>query len=222
MHAMATSRPYRGALPDDRRADRRRRLLGAGLELVGTVGWSATTVRGVCEAAAVGPRFFYESFDDLDALGVALIDEAVADALGHVLAGIATVDEPADRFRTGLRIFLGRVTDDPRRARLLFAEAHASEALTRRRFHAIRTVADAVAAQARSALGLKTAEARALPTMALVLTGGIAEAVLAWIDGEVDLTRDELIDVCTELALALGDRVPAASAHVRARRPRRA
>jgi hypothetical protein len=38
-------------------------------------------------------------------------------------------------------VFIGEVTDDPRRARFLFAEAHGSEALMDRRFAAVRAIA---------------------------------------------------------------------------------
>jgi AcrR family transcriptional regulator len=56
--AVAT-RPYRGVPADDRRAGRRARLLSAGLELLGSEGYSGTTVRGVCGRARLTPRYFY-------------------------------------------------------------------------------------------------------------------------------------------------------------------
>ena len=67
---------WAGIPAEDRRAARRDRLLDAAFDLLGTEGWSATTVRGVCQAAQLNPRYFYESFPDLDALFVAVYDRS--------------------------------------------------------------------------------------------------------------------------------------------------
>ena len=58
---------WAGLAPDDRRAERRTLLLDAAFELLGTEGWGGTTVRAVCQEARLNPRYFYESFEDLDA-----------------------------------------------------------------------------------------------------------------------------------------------------------
>lgn len=42
--------------------------------MLGTDGWQATTVRGICERARLNPRYFYESFSGLDELLVAVFD----------------------------------------------------------------------------------------------------------------------------------------------------
>src|SRR6266536_445680 len=52
----AVERRYRGRLPDERRAERRRRLLGAGLELFGTVGYHGTSIERLCAQAGVNPE----------------------------------------------------------------------------------------------------------------------------------------------------------------------
>jgi AcrR family transcriptional regulator len=198
---------YGGVSAEQREADRRRRLLDAALEVIGTVGWSQTTVRGVCEQAQVGPRFFYELFDDLDALAVAALDEIVTDALQKVLAAIvAAPDDLPAKVHAAVEVFIGEVTDDPRRARFLFAEAHGSEALMNRRFEGIRTIAQVMVEQAYALLDLPADSKRFMHATALVLTGGIAEMVLTWLDRGVDLTRTELIELCTQLMLTTGDK----------------
>ena len=62
-----------------RRAERRELLVDAAFELLGTDGWNGTTVRGVCQAAHLNPRYFYESFDGLESLLLAVFD----DLMGH-------------------------------------------------------------------------------------------------------------------------------------------
>jgi hypothetical protein len=48
-----------------------------------------------------------------------------------------------------------------------------------------------------------------------VLVGGFGELLIAWLDGRIDVTREQLIEDATALFLALGD----AAAGIAARRP---
>jgi len=71
-------RPYRGVAADDRIAARRSALMDAALEVFAADGWAALSARRVCEQAGLTRRYFYESFDDIDALIGAVFDR-VAD-----------------------------------------------------------------------------------------------------------------------------------------------
>ena len=51
-----TGRAYGGLAPEDRAAARRARFIEAGIELFGTQGFRAATVRGVCAAAGLTDR----------------------------------------------------------------------------------------------------------------------------------------------------------------------
>lgn len=89
-------RSYAGRTAAERRADRRERLLAAGLELFGTNGYAATSIEKICATAGVSTRNFYEEFDGREALLMALHDrvtkrafDAVAAALGADKAGAA-------------------------------------------------------------------------------------------------------------------------------------
>ena len=57
---------WRGTTADDRAADRRAHLLDVALELVGEKGAGGLTVRELYGRAKLNPRYFYESFTDLD------------------------------------------------------------------------------------------------------------------------------------------------------------
>ena len=59
-------RPYRGVEAAERLAERRRRFLEAGLDLLGGPRPAELTVRGICSQAGLTPRYFYESFTDKD------------------------------------------------------------------------------------------------------------------------------------------------------------
>src|ERR1700760_1177054 len=64
---VAQVRPYGGVEASERLALRRRRLLEAGLELLGgSDNHPELTVRALCAEAGVSARYFYEGFTDKD------------------------------------------------------------------------------------------------------------------------------------------------------------
>lgn len=201
---------YRGTSTDERRAQRRRRLLDAALEIVGTQGISALTVRGVCEQARVGPRFFYESFPDLDKLAGALLHEVQHDALDRAIDTMATTPGAhADKIRAGVATLIITLTDDPRRANIAFAQAYGSEALMRLRFEGMREVAAALMGQARVILDIPEGEDTALTALAQLITGGAAELILVWLDGGLKVERPVLIQIVADYVVTMVDHLPA-------------
>ncbi|MFD0533010.1 TetR/AcrR family transcriptional regulator [Actinomadura luteofluorescens] len=114
------ARPYRGVPADQRRARRRAALLAAGLELLGTQGWAATTVRKVCAEAGLNDRYFYESFPDRDALLLAIVDEQVARGTDVILSAARRAPRhPQARTRAVVTAVFDFLTTDPRRAHIL-------------------------------------------------------------------------------------------------------
>lgn len=204
---------YRGATTDERREQRRRRLLDAALDIMGTQGLSALTVRGVCEQARVGPRFFYESFPDLDALAGDLLDEIQGAALDSATEAIAnTPGSKADQIRAGVAALIIALTDDPRRANIALAQAHGSEALMRRRFAGMRRVAEVIMLEARQLLDIPEGEDAALTALAQLITGGAAELMLVWLDGRLKVERPVLIETIADYVVDMVERLPAMAA----------
>src|SRR5690606_10242976 len=81
---VATSeRPYRGRSAPSRRADRRKKLLEAGLDLLASRGWRGATMTAICANANLTERYFYESFRNRDELLVTVID-GIADEIRTV------------------------------------------------------------------------------------------------------------------------------------------
>lgn len=202
----ASARTYGGLSAGERRARRRAMLLDAGLEVCGTEGWAATTMTAVCSRARLTERYFYESFADRDELLVAVFDRIAEEAAEVVLA--ATERAPHDaraRSRAAIEAFVELMTDDPRKGRVAFVEAMGSEALMRRRFETIRTFAALLAEQARSFYGTGPESERVLEITSFLLVGGLAETLIAWLDGHVERSRDALIEDVTDLFVATGE-----------------
>lgn len=203
----------------DRVAERRSLLLDAALELLGTEGWSGTTVRAVCQAARLNPRYFYESFDDLDALVVALYDRLVGELRDEVReAVLAAGDDPRAMVRATVETTTRYVDEDRRRARVLYVEALGNEALNRRRLETGFAIAGAVQADATARVGAKAPKGEQIGAItAAVLVGGFSELLVAWLDGRIRVSREQLVDDATELFGALGE----AAARIAASRERK-
>ena len=197
---------YRGLSAEDRRARRREQLLDAGLDLLGTEGWSATTMTAVCARAGLTERYFYESFSDREALLVAVFDRVAAEAADAVLAAIeGAPHEARPRSRAAIAAFVELMTEDPRKGRVAFVEALGSEALTRRRYETIRAFAALLAAQAREFYGMPEGDDQLVELTSFMLVGGLAEALMAWLGGELETSREQLIEDSTDLFVATGE-----------------
>jgi AcrR family transcriptional regulator len=197
---------YGGIDASERRSRRRAQLIEAGLDLLGTEGWQSATVRAICARAKLTPRYFYESFHDRDELLLAVFDEIAQEgALVAVKALAEAGDDARANARAAIGAFIELVTDDPRKARVLFVEAMGSEALAKHRFDTLRMFAKIVAEEARSFYGTPDASDPLVETTALMLVGGLAETLLAWIDGTLAITREQLVADCTDLFVATGE-----------------
>src|SRR5689334_4939455 len=120
MADVAQIRPYRGVEASERLDQRRRRLLDAGLDLLGADdAESELTVRAVCGRAGLTARYFYESFSDKDEFVAAVFDAAVADIAASTQAAVAT-SAPAEQNRAGLANLVRTVSADSRIGRVLF------------------------------------------------------------------------------------------------------
>jgi AcrR family transcriptional regulator len=210
---------WAGVPAADRKAARRDLLLDAALELLGTEGWPATTVRGVCQAARLNPRYFYESFADLDALVVALYDRLVDELTTQVLAAVdAAGGDRRAQVRAAVECTVRFVDEDRRRGRVLYVEALGNEALNRRRIETGFALVEAVERDAAERHGRLPPGAPAGRMSAAVLVGGFSEVLVAWLDGRIKVSRARLIDDATELFVALGDATAAIAARRGGRR----
>lgn len=191
----------------DRVTERRALLLDAALELLGTVGWAGTSVRAVCHRARLNPRYFYESFDNLDALVAGLLDRLMDELRVEVAAEIdAAVTRLGDRPQVRMRAMVSAtarfVDEDRRRARVLYVEAPGNEVLNRHRLGAGSLMADEVEAAAR--LGGSSDGEQVGRITAAFLVGGFTELLVRWLDGRIDVSREQLVDDATALFEALG------------------
>jgi AcrR family transcriptional regulator len=202
MSSSASARPYGGVDASQRVAERRERILEAGLDLLaGTEVDTAFTVRGVCRASGLVARYFYESFADGDALAVAVYEKVVQDLVSHALGALSAVDDDErGRVRVGLASIVAHLAEDPRRGRLMFATAATHPALAPKRLEMVGMFAGLLTAQVREFYGVESNGQ--IETIARFLVGGFGETLTAWQNGDLTVGQDELVDLCIDLFVA--------------------
>lgn len=179
--------------------------MAAGLEIIGTQGWSAATIRAVCRQAGLSSRFFYETFSSVEELALALFDDIFDRTTAAVIAAVGSAPrDPHVRNRVAIETFVHALTDDQRIARFAFMEALGSEVLTRRRLDVIRSAVEAVMRQIgpHGPTGVSTTYREVTAT---VLIGGLAELLIGWIHGEIEVELDQLVEHYVQLVTEIGD-----------------
>ena len=207
IRGMATrvpQRTYGGVSADERIAARRARLLDAGLELFGTRGVTTTGIKDVCRAAGLTDRSFYESFNDSGELFLAVFDGLTDELFRGVAEAVAAAgDDPDRQLRTAIGTFIEALAADPRRSRVLFAEAPAAgPAAAAHMRTTLRRFAALVAATARRHLPASTPD-EDVQLLALSLVGLLERVVTEREDGALDIPVDRLVERCVALYAAL-------------------
>jgi len=113
-------------LPEQRRADRRQRLLTAALEVFTTHGYHTARIEQLCSKASVSTRNFYEEFTSKEDVLLTLHEQINAAGLAKVTAAMKTLsaDDPVQtRISRFLDAFWEAVGGDPRLSRLAYLEA---------------------------------------------------------------------------------------------------
>jgi AcrR family transcriptional regulator len=203
----AARRAYGGRSGAARRAERRERLLTAGLELIGTEGYASTSIEKLCSHAGVSTRNFYEEFASREDLLMRLHDRIIEQAVAAVFDAFDdAADAPlAERLRQAIGAFVTTTATDPRWARLSFVEViGVSDAVEAHRIAWRERWAGFIVAEAERAVERGEAAQRDFRLGAVALIGAVNELVHHYsIGGGHDGTLDDVIAEIVRLALGV-------------------
>ena len=194
-----SQRPYRGINGAQRLAARRRRLLEAGLDLLGADQRDASTltVRRICGRAGLAARYFYESFADKDEFVSGIFDWVIAELAATTQAAVAAV--PArEQSRAGMANIVRTIADDARIGRLLFSTQLANAVVVRKRAESSALFAMLSGQYVGAALRVPANDR--IKAGAHFAVGGVGQTISAWLAGDVRLEPDQLV---TQLAMLL-------------------
>jgi AcrR family transcriptional regulator len=190
------ARPYRGIAPDERRAQRRRRLIEAAIAVYGERGYRQSTVKAVCEAAGLTERYFYESFANSEELLIAGFNAVTFSVFEEVTrAAQAAGRSRKARTHAMLSSYFKALQRDPRSARVFLVEIRGVS-------REVDTAFDAALRE----IGRQVARIMAPPgrqddeLLQAGVVGGVIHIALRWIEQGYEPS----LDVVTDTALRLG------------------
>lgn len=176
--------------------------MAAGLELFGTVGYRATTVRMLCRQAGLIDRYFYKTFTDTEDLLKAIYGQSMDDIQAAVMQAIAPELGSGDADRivdAGLDAFY-RAFENSRIARICWLEVlGVSAAVDALYLQRIRLFADLLLMIARSLvpkLDLHPDEAR---YTGVALVGAISQSAMHWLLDDYRAERAHVVAASARL-----------------------
>ncbi|WP_102143969.1 TetR/AcrR family transcriptional regulator [Mycobacterium hubeiense] len=194
-------RDYGGISAADRRAERRRKLLAAGRKIWGESGVADVTVRGVCTAAGLIPRYFYEHFPNRDALLFAVADDVRDELLeALVAAGIGDPGTLRDKLRSALKAFLDLIAADPHVHRIATGDVSSVPGLAKHRAQILDMITDLIIQYAPDVIGDVAGDPTELRRAARFMVGGVNQIIEHWLDDPRE-TTDELATVSADLCV---------------------
>ncbi|MBQ5949195.1 TetR/AcrR family transcriptional regulator [Massilia sp. ST3] len=191
-----STRSYRGQSQEQRRAERRSRLIAAAIDVYGDRGYHNATVKAVCEAAGLTERYFYESFANSEALLIDSFNAVTYAVLGEALrAGEAAGRGRVARSRAMLHAYFSALQGGPKAARVFLVE-----------IRGVSRAVDLAFDEALQAIGREVA--RMVGTASAVddellqagVIGGVISIALRWIGNGYQPP----VDTAVESALRLG------------------
>jgi len=180
---------WSGVPIEDRQALRRDELVAAGVNLLGSEGGPALTVRAVCREAGLTERYFYESFSDRDEFVRAVYDDVCTRAMSTLLSA-TTPREAVERF-------VALMVDDPVRGRVLLLAPEVEPVLVQSGAEWMPSFIDLLQRK------LTAISDPALQNMvATGLIGALTALFTAYLDRRLTATREEFIDYCVTMLLS--------------------
>ena len=197
-------RAYGGISADQRNRMRHERLVEAGLQLFGTLGYSATSIESLCGTAGVSTRNFYDHFRGREDLLIAVYDAITEQAQRSILEAVTKPElSLPEQARAGIEAFATFMLGDERRARVNFIEViGASPTVEARRREVIHSFATIIETIAQELMRRGAIPARPARTGALALIGGVQEVLRDWVTGDERPPLEPIIDDLVRLFLA--------------------
>ncbi|WP_305824176.1 TetR/AcrR family transcriptional regulator [Massilia brevitalea] len=197
------ARAYRGVSPEERRAQRRSKLIAAAIAVYGKRGYRQATVKAVCEEAGLTERYFYESFANSEDLLITSYRTVTYKVFGDIAAaGQSAGRARGERARAMLRAYFGALQRDPQSARVFLVEIRGVSRAVDQAFDAsLQAIGDEIARH--SAPGAADDE-----LLRAGVIGGVMHIALRWIDQGYQPPLDSVVETALRLGMVLAAPAP--------------
>lgn len=203
----SVTRSYEGRSAEDRRAERRTHLLEAGIRLIGRDGYAAASLNAICAEAGLTKRYFYESFDSVEALLTEAYAEISADLQHYLIAQIGGQQTPRGMISTGFHAFFAYLQAQPERSRVFLVEAQGIHTLRRELLASGGDISAFLLATTRRFIDDKPLSE---PVLAVMAQGAVGAAVFTgrnWMASNYQQPIGELVEGVSEICFAIAQRL---------------
>jgi AcrR family transcriptional regulator len=188
---------YLGKTAAERVAERRERLIDAGVELFDERGYAAASIRSVLQQSGLRDRYFGESFADLDSLLAAVYSRLIDEEISGCTAAIDKTSGGSESARAMIDTITRSFEKNPGKARIKSREVLSGGPVAREQRRAgLRRLAQLVADLLPASTALNRSDVLLL---GLSIVAAADELLLTWMDSAEGLTRDRVVDVVTLL-----------------------
>jgi AcrR family transcriptional regulator len=193
---VSAGRVYGGVTGEQRIAERRRKLIEAGMNLFGSPDSGLVRVKDVVTEAGLTERYFYESFSDLDALFDAVLELANETVERAVNAAVVNApDDNISRMSIVMRTTTDTLAEDPRMIRVVFIEALGKGGrVGARRNELLLRAAENFYRWSGTDMGDFDSSPIETRMKTFAVAGAASELLISWAEGLLDTTAGELAD----------------------------
>ena len=200
-------RTYGGESAAERLARQRRTFMDAGLELFGTVGYRATTVRMLCKQAGLIDRYFYKTFTDTEDLLAAVYTESLDQIQTEVVTAIGE-QVAAKQIEVGLEAFFSAF-ENSRVARVCWLEVlGVSPRIDALYTSRIQQFAELLLQLGKSIMPNWSLDDEETRITGIALVGAISQSALQWLLDDYRSPRTTLVSANARLIRGLINTLP--------------
>ncbi|MEM8513591.1 AcrR family transcriptional regulator [Massilia sp. MP_M2] len=196
----SNTRSYRGQTPEQRRAERRSRLIAGAISVYGERGYHSATVKAVCDTAGLTERYFYESFANSEILLIDCYNFVTDSVLKKILlAGETARGGKAARSRAMLYAYFSILQSEPRSARVFLLEIRGVSVAVDRTFD------DSLRQIGKSVARLLAPEALDDELLQAGVIGGVIHIAMRWIACGYEPPIDRAVSTALRLGTVLAN-----------------
>lgn len=199
-----TGRRYSGREHKERAAQRKQLLIDAGIQVIGTDGYHATTVRKLCAEAGLTARYYYESFSSTEELLIACFDQCMGrisqELLNTALSSRAALPELVHIL---LDVFFQQM-EDKRVARLVMLEVlGVSQGVDKYSNKKLENLGGLILKLGERYHPNWKIEERQGALLGVTLLGAMRQAALFWVSTDYEMERNEVVATSAMIVLGL-------------------
>lgn len=193
------TRSYAGSSATERVKSRNAKLLEAGLEVIGTQGFKAATVRAICKESGLTQRYYYEAFTNAEDMLTQVYNAQIDITFEAISAEALKESNVEDIVESAIRTYFVTLKSDPRLARVMMLEVlGVSNQIDKTYNKGTQRFIDLIAVVISEILKDRT-ETLNYQIISTAAVGAMIEVATHWVIAGFDLEIDEIVKNLTIL-----------------------